>query len=318
MVLNGKTSLWSNVLSGVPQGSVLGPTLFVIFINLIDEVMATVTAIISKFADDTKIGKVVDSEVDCHKLQDDINKLLKWSSIWLMQFNDTKCKVMHIGRNNPHHEYSMGNHTLEAVDCEKDIGVMVHHSLKPSTQCAKAATKGNQVLGQMARAFHFRDSVNWIQLYTKYVRPHLEYCVQAWSPWKVTDIDLLEAVQKRAVRMVSGLHGLTYEEKLKELKLPSLVARRKRGDMLQVWKVLNGDVDVDPSKLFLLSSEASVKITRHTSALSNLAPRSFKLDIRKNFFSVRSVNSWNNLPVSIRASSTTDEFKALYDEYVLK
>lgn len=139
--------------------------------------MDTVTAIISKFADDTKIDKVIDSEVDSHKLQNDINKLLKWSSIWLMQFNDTKCKGMHIGRNNPHHEYSMGNHTLEAVDCEKDIGVMIHHSFKPSTQFAKAATKGNQVLGQMTRAFHFRDSVNWIKLYIKYVRPHLEYCV---------------------------------------------------------------------------------------------------------------------------------------------
>lgn len=129
---------------------------------------------------------------------------------------------------------------------------------------------------------------------------------------------MLEAVQKRAVRMVSGLRGLKYEEKLKELNLPSLVARRKRGDMLQVWKVLNGDVDVDPSNLFSLASEASPKITRQTSSLSNLAPGSCKLDIRKNFFSVRIVNSWNNLPVSIRASSTTDKFNALYDEYVLR
>lgn len=165
------------------------------------------------------------------------------------------------------------------------------------------------------------ETINWIRLYTKYVRSHLEYCVQAWSPWTVMDIELLEAVQKRAVHMVSGLHGMTYEERLRELKLPSLADGRKRGDMLQVWKVLNGEVDIDPCwhvGIFMLASEANQKVTRHTSTLSNLAPITARLGIRKNFFSVRSVNYWNNLPIFIRAATTTDRFKSLYDAYVLK
>ena len=94
-----------------------------------------------------------------------------------------------------------------------------------------AAAKANQVLGQLLRSFTYRDRYTFVKLYKQYVRPHLEYCVQAWSPWLLQDKELLENVQRRAVNAVSGLSG-TYNEKLSSLKLLSLEQRRLRGDML--------------------------------------------------------------------------------------
>ena len=313
VVLNGCTSEWSNVLSGVPQGSVLGPTLFVIFINNIDEAMDTATSIISKFADDTKAGRAIKSEADRDALQRDINNLLQWADLWQAEFNDTKCKVMHIGRNNPHYQYTMGSHVLESVDVEKDVGVMIHCSLKPSVQCAKAAKKGNQIIGQMSRAFHYRDKTVWIRLYKQYVRPHLEYCIQAWNPWTVADIELLEGVQRRAVYMVSGLQGLNYVDKLQELGLPSLLQRRLRGDMIETWKILSHTDDVDPAHWFQMASETCPRTTRQSVAPFQLATPLACSELRRNFFSVRCVKPWNSLPNNVKTAKSINDFKSLYD-----
>ena len=110
VVLNGKMSDWSEVVSGVVQGSCLGPTLFLIFINSIDNAMDTTTAIISKFADDTKAGRVVEDEDDRAKLQEEINNLMAWTDKWQMQFNASKCSVMHLGPSNPKFSYTMGGY----------------------------------------------------------------------------------------------------------------------------------------------------------------------------------------------------------------
>ena len=160
------------------------------------------------------------NEQDRDKLQNEIDNLVNWTEKWQMEFNASKCKVVHFGKKNPGYSYTMGGFApagvvLGAVEDEKDVGVTVSNTLKPSLQCAKAAKKANQVLGQMVRAFHYRDRQTWIKLYKTFVRCHLEYSVQAWSPWTEKDKNILEAVQKRAIRMVSGLDGKTYEEKLK-------------------------------------------------------------------------------------------------------
>ena len=109
---------------------------------------------------------------------------------------------------------------------EKDIGVVVQANLKPSKQCTVAAQRANNVLSQLSRSFHYRDRRTFVQLYKQYVRPHLEFAVPAWSPWTVADKDVVERVQERAVRMVSGLKGETYAERLTELGLPTLELRR--------------------------------------------------------------------------------------------
>ena len=166
-----------------------------------------------------------------------------------MMFNVGKCKVLHLGRTNPKHTYYMDGNQLGAVEEEKDLGVLVHHSLKPGAQIAAAAKKANQVLGQILRAFSYRDKTHFIKLFTSRVRCHLEYAVQAYSPWLVKDIETLEAVQRRAVRQVRGIHG-SYEEKLKQCGLTLLIDRRVRGDLIQTFKIVNQVDDIPIATFF--------------------------------------------------------------------
>ena len=197
VVVNGQASSWGQVLSGVPQGSVLGPTLFLIYINDIDNAVDVTGSVLKKFADDTKWAMVVETEQDRQLFQRGLDNLVQWSIEWQMLFNVDKCHVIHMGRKNHEFSYNMGGRPLEAVNFEKDVGVMIDSSLKPSLQCSKAAKKGQVVLGQLARAVTYRDKVTFFNLYKTYVRPHLEYAVQAWSPWNIGDKELLERSEKR-------------------------------------------------------------------------------------------------------------------------
>ena len=215
----------------------------------------------------------------------------------------------------------MGGHApagvvLEVSEVEKDLGVQIHNSLKPSHQCAAAVKKANSVLGQMARSLTYRTSGTWLSLYRMYVRLHLEYCVQAWAPWTEADSELLEFVQKRAIRMTSGLSGATYEEKLKEVGMMSLAQRRVRGDMIEVWKLLNGYEKVDVSNILSLAGQHCERSLR-SSVNFGLVQNPARLEIRRNFFTNRVVSPWNNLDPRVRHCETLDSFKASYDKIVL-
>ncbi len=139
VVLNGKFSSWEDVLSGVPQGSVLGPLLFLIFVNDMDDTVEHLVSILRKFADDTKLGKKVMTEMERQELQEALDRLCEWASMWGMQFNVSKCKVMHMGHANPKFSYSMNGQELEETEEERDIGVVISSNMKPTAQCAEAA-----------------------------------------------------------------------------------------------------------------------------------------------------------------------------------
>ena len=186
--------------------------------------------------------------------------------------------------------------------------------LKPAAQCAKAARTAQIVLGQIARAFHFKDKFLFIQLYKTYVRPHLEFAVQAWSPWTAADKDVLENVQKRAVRMVSGLRADTYEDRLKELGLLSLEERRHQADMVLVYKILHGKEDIEAADMFSMAAEA-VRVTRTAADPLNVRVRHGRLDCRKFSFSVRVTELWNNIPADIKNSRSVSSFKTAYNKY---
>ena len=134
----------------------------------------------------------------------------------------------------------------------------------------------------------------FVNLYKIYVRPHLEFCTSAWSPWTESDLNTLEQVQKRAIRMISGLHSESYEEKLKELDLLSLKERRERADMIQTFKILQGFSDVNPSTWF-----SRIQISR--------------TNVRSNFYSVRVPRKGNSIPSVIKESATVSIFKRRYD-----
>ena len=128
----------------------LGPTLFLIFINDIDKAVDVSGSVLEKFADDTKWAMVVESEEERKIFQQGLDRLMEWSVDWQMLFNVDKCHIIHAGLHNKHCEYSMGGIVLEVVEFEKDVGVLLHISFRPM-QCAKAAKKANYVLGQLCR-----------------------------------------------------------------------------------------------------------------------------------------------------------------------
>ena len=147
----------------------------------------------------------------------------------------------------------------------------------------------------------------------------MEYAVQSWRPWTETDKELLEKVQRRAIRMVSGLKGKTYEDRLKELGLTTLEARRERGDMIEVYKILTGKEDVDPKAWFTLAQEGRrAAETRISTGFLNLVkPTMVKaLKLRENFFSVRVVDPWNALPDVVKKAETVNTFKIRYDKFI--
>ena len=190
----------------MPQGSVLGPILFLVYINDLEE---GVSGKILKFADDTKLFRKVKEIGDKQNVQDDIDKLVKWSEKWQMLFNFGKCKCLHTGSGNTGMNYEMGGTILSKTVKEKDLGVTMNANMKVSEQCRIAASKGNQVLGMIRRNITYKEKSLIIPLYKAIVRPHLEYCIQAWNPHLMKDVDMLEKIQRRATKLIPELRDLT-------------------------------------------------------------------------------------------------------------
>ena len=208
----------------------------------------------------------------------------------------------------------MNGQPLATTEEESDIGVRVAASLKPTAQCRKAAKTAQTVLSQLTRAFHYRDRHVFVKLYKTYVRPHLEFASPAWSPWSVADKTCLEAVQRRAVAMVSGLNGTTYEEKLNELGLTTLEERRHQQDMVQAHKILTGQDRTDVNGLFSMAADGARATRAAAEPLTMRIPVN-RLEVRKHFFSQRVPSDWNKIPAEIRGVQNRHAFKRAYGEH---
>ena len=302
--VNGQLSSWKNVGSGVPQGSVFGPVLFLIFINDID---ADIQSQILKFADDTKIFRTVETPDDCSVVQSDLNLLMQWAEKWQMRFNVGKCQVMHLGKKNSQiqSEYYMYQQKLKVCEVERDLGVLMSDDMKVSSQCQHAYLKANRVLGLIRRNIVNKTPDILVRLYKSLVRPHLEYCVSSWSPHYVKDKALLEKIQHRFTRILPTLRKLTYEERLQRLGLWSLEERRNRADLIEVFKMFRGISAVPVSTFFELVTD---KRTRGHSF--KLHKRHCCTELRRHFFSYRLVDRWNGLSEDTVSASSVNQFKA--------
>jgi hypothetical protein len=209
--VGNESSDWSQVISGVPQGSVLGPILFLIYINDID---CDTNNHILKFADDTKLFGNATSVDETNILQRDLDELVSWSKKWQMSFNTGKCKTLHIGHNNRLHNYNMEGVDVATTKQEKDLGVIIHTSMSSSPHVAAAVKKGNMMLGIVRRCFIHKSRDIMLPLYKAIVRPHLEYASQAWNPYLKKDRTNLEKIQRRFTKMITCLHNLSYSQSL--------------------------------------------------------------------------------------------------------
>ena len=185
----------------------------------------------------------------------------------------------------------------------------MHRTLKPSDHCAKAAGTAMGVLFQLLRSFHYRDKKTFVSLYKVYVRPHLEFAVPAWNPWLKKDVEVLEKVQKKFIKNITGLNSVTYEERLKEIGMLDLSNRRLYLDLVETFKIIHGITRIDRSDIFELVRDRQRRATRSNDCPLNIIVKRCSLDIRRNFFSNRVADPWNKLPADMKECHSLSMFK---------
>ena len=215
---------------------------------------------------------------------------------------------MHIGREKNHDSYQIDQHMLENIKEEKDLGVIIDNQFH--THTSAAVKKANSILGLITLSFVALDEDTLPLLFTSTVRSHLEYANIIWGPHFIGDIRAAERVQKRATKLIPILRNLPYRERLKKLNLPSLEHRRKRGDMITCYKIMNGKVNIGLNNFFLLNKRNTrvhnLKILKNRRAIKQ---------VRQQSFSVRTINEWNGLPSSVVHSEMVNQFKNKLDAH---
>ena len=323
VVVNGVHSDIAMVLSGVPQGSVLGPLLFILFINDLESAVSS--SRVSFFADDTRVSKLISCTEDCLSLQTDLDNILEWSRRNNMKLHEQKFELL----NHLHNKrgqlsdlpffmetllYQVSSEViLYPVDSVRDLGVMVSNDLSWCGHIVNMVNRARSTLSWVFSVFKTREKTVMTTLYKSLVRSLLEYCCPLWDPVKVTEIQLLEGVQRSFTSRIGGLENMTYWERLSHLKLMSLQRRRERYIILMMWKILNNVVpnccDVKFTENSRLGTRAIVPSLSRASSLRNQT-------LYDSSFAVRGPRLWNTVPASVKAAVSFDSFKISLSEFL--
>ena len=305
VIVNGEYSEAASVSSGIPQGSVLGPILFLIFINDLPEILQS---IVKLFADDTKLYRTIVDKNDETILQNDIDQIAAWSERWQIPFNVNKCKVLKVGKNDQNVKYSMGTLEgrieLEQVQYEKDLGVIFDTDLKFSQHIQENITKANQRIGLIRRNFKYLNKTSFLMLYKSLVRPILEYCSPVWTVLYIKHSEALERVQRHATKLLHGIKDLSYPQRLKILDLPTLIYRRRRADMLQIYRIIKGIDQLKQEEHFILAGSTSTRGHSY-----KIVKGRSNTTIKQHILGVRAINDWNALTEETVQSDNINIFK---------
>ena len=306
VVIKNTLSSSKAVQSGVPQGSILGPILFLIYINNVARHLKSHYKI---FADDIKIYMCVSkTQFDVQSVQSDINLLQATASSWGLSMNSKKCAVIRFQRR--FHEqarplYYLNGEELPWTHSHTDLGVTIDDTLRFHGQARVAARKAGGIAHSFLKATLCRDPDFMLHILCTHIRPVLEYASVVWNTGYNEDIRRLEAVQRLWTRHTKGLGDMDYGERLKSLDLYSVKGRLLRTDLMKCWKIFHGLCPIKPSDLWDTSTERRTRGNRF-----KIRVRRCQLDTRARFFSERVGHEWNSLPDWAVSASSIAEFKS--------
>ena len=323
VVLDGVSSIAAAILSGVPQGTVLGPLLFILFIN--DMKLCVTGSIIRFFADDTRILRHIYSMSDTKILQHDLECVIRWAKTNNMALHEDKFELL-IHKHCPQstlfdvpfnilaqtYQVSSGN-ILYPSQVVKDLGIMLSADLSWSPHVSLIADRAGKVAAWVLSAFKTRDRVTMMTLYKSLVRSHLEYCCPLWNSSKIGDIRRLEGVQRAFTSKIYGVQHLDYWQRLKALNLMSLQRRRERYIIIYMWKVLHSRC---PNDINITFSDSSRHGQRATVPSLSKSCSQRNQSLYDNSLAVIGPRLWNIIPPSLHSIEDPLNFKIKLTEFI--
>ena len=299
------------ITSGVPQGSILGPLLFLVYVNDLPSYINSQSTI-ALFADDSKLYKPINLPDSTLHLQNDLNNLHKWSLDWAMKFNKSKCQALRVSRKKTKivSQYYLDGQPLECVPYVKDLGVTVCCDMSWSRHIKETVAKANRTLGLVKRTCKdTHDQRVRKLLFCALVRPILEYASSLWSPYTIKHKKLVENVQRRATKFILDYpQDLTYADRLAKIKILPLEFRRDISDLCLLFKSRTGAITTDVNK-YICTFEPGYQSRNYDKNNYNLIIK-HKQDYFRNSFFIRTVELWNTLPSHVKSSNSLSIFKS--------
>ena len=310
VVLDGAVSQSTKVTSGVPQGSILGPLMFLIYINDLPDVLQHCSPLL--FADDTKIYCKINSITDCMLIQEDINLLYSWCCKWKLDFNVNKCKVLSVtkSRSPTVFNYNINGKPIERVDSFKDLGIIIQSDLSWNSHINTIISKANRMSGLIKRTVGYQAPVNVKhQLYVSLVRSNLEYGTQVWNGLTKTNRVKLERVQRATTRYILNFPSSSYSNRMSELNMLPLTLRRDMLDVKFFFKCLQDLNSLNVTDYVIFSCNSQVH-TRNSCDPNLIKPPYCRTTTFRNSYFNRISYTWNEIPLSIRTLSNVNSLSS--------